>query len=124
MISYRSGWIFGAAASLLFVSSALCQPAPAARPAIPRSPEIHPDKTVTFRLSAPKAAEVTLNGSWDGASSIKMDKNDEGIWSGPVGPLREQGWRNIYQVDGANAHPPGDNQSERDGYRSKNQLII
>ena len=47
----------------------------------PASPEIHPDKTVTFRLSAPKAAEVTLNGSWEGARDIKMTKDDDCVWS-------------------------------------------
>ena len=43
---------------------------PAARPVPPKSPDIHPDRTVTFRLMAPNAIEVTLNGSWDGATNI------------------------------------------------------
>jgi len=30
---------------------------------IPVSPEVHPDRTVTFRLFAPKASEVVLMGS-------------------------------------------------------------
>ena len=49
--------------------------APAARPVPPKSPDIHPDRTVTFRLLAPNANEVTLNGSWDGATNIKMTKD-------------------------------------------------
>ena len=28
------------------------------------SPEVGPDKTVTFRIYAPKASEVTLRGDW------------------------------------------------------------
>ena len=32
------------------------------------SPEVHADRTVTFRLRAPKAAEVLLNGEWKGAT--------------------------------------------------------
>ncbi len=34
--------------------------------ALPRvvSPEIKPDNTVTFRLRAPNATEVTLSGDW------------------------------------------------------------
>lgn len=28
------------------------------------SPEVHPDKTVTFRLSAPKAVKVQLTGDF------------------------------------------------------------
>ena len=55
----------GSALVMLVVSSAFAQPAPAPAappPPIPRSPEIHPDRTVTFRLSAPHSSEVTLNG--------------------------------------------------------------
>ena len=47
-------------------------PAAAARPTPLRSPEIHPDRTVTFRLLAPKATEVTLTGSWDGGTNLKL----------------------------------------------------
>src|SRR5262249_36085140 len=46
------------------------------RPAPLKSPEIHPDRTVTFRLLAPKATEVTLNGSWDGGTNLTMTKDD------------------------------------------------
>jgi len=28
------------------------------------SPEVHPDRTVTFRIRAPKASDVTLTGDW------------------------------------------------------------
>src|SRR5580704_6577588 len=51
------------------------------------SPEIHPDKTVTFRLLAPKATEVTLTGHWDGGTDVPLTKDDQGIWSTTVGPL-------------------------------------
>ena len=51
-------------------------PQPAARPAPLKSPEIHPDRTVTFRLLAPKATEVTLNGSWDNGTDLKMTKDE------------------------------------------------
>ena len=124
MIISRTGCILGVAAALLIASSALSQPAPAARPAIPRSPEIHPDRTVTFRLSAPKAMEVTLNGSWDGASNIKMTKDDGGIWSVTVGPLGEQLWGYWYMVDGVKALDPGNGETQRDGARVDNLLMI
>src|SRR6266700_4797910 len=55
-------------------------PALAVRPAPIRSPEIHPDRTVTFRLMAPKASEVTLNGSWDNGTDLKMTKDESGVW--------------------------------------------
>ena len=56
------------------------------------SPEILPDKKVTFRLLAPKAGAVVLNGSWDIGTDIQMTKDEQGIWSATVGPLGEQLW--------------------------------
>ena len=67
-------------------------PAQAARPAPLKSPEIHPDRTVTFRLLAPKATEVTLNGSWDNGTNLKMTKDESGVWSTTIGPLAPQLW--------------------------------
>ena len=100
------------------------QAAAPARPVLPRSPEIHPDRTVTFRLSAPKASEVTLNGSWDGGTDIKMTKDDNGIWSVTVGPLAPQLWGYSYVVDGAKALDPSNGETQRDGMRYDNLLMI
>jgi enterochelin esterase-like enzyme len=100
------------------------QPAAAARPAPIRSPEIHPDHTVTFRLSAPKATEVTLNGSWDGATNLKMTKDDNGVWSTTIGPLGEQLWGYWFLVDGVKALDPGNGETQRDGARYDNLLMI
>ena len=102
-------------------------PAAAAAPArapVPRSPEIHPDKTVTFRLSAPKATEVTLNGSWEGASNLPMKKDENGVWSTTVGPLGAQLWGYWYLVDGVKALDPGNGEIQRDGSRYDNLLMI
>ena len=43
------------------------QPAgpPASRTPAVRSPEVHPDRRVTFRLQAPKATEVTVSGEFE-----------------------------------------------------------
>lgn len=48
------------------------------------SPEIHQDRTVTFRLSAPNAATVAISGGWmssEGATrpSVLMKKGGDGI---------------------------------------------
>jgi enterochelin esterase-like enzyme len=95
-----------------------------ARPRAPRSPEINPDHTVTFRLSAPKASEVTLNGSWEGATNIAMTKDDDGVWSTTVGPLGAQLWGYWYLVDGVKALDPGNAETQRDGARYDNLLMI
>ena len=71
------------------------------------SPEILPDKKVTFRLLAPKAAAVVLNGNWENGTNIPMTKDDQGIWSVTVGPLGEQLWGYSFNVDGVKVMRPG-----------------
>jgi enterochelin esterase-like enzyme len=119
--------LFRSAVVTFVVSPAFGQqaPAPAAPPPpVPRSPEIHADRTVTFRLSAPHSTEVTLNGSWDGAANIKMTKDEGGVWSVTVGPLGAQLWGYWYLVDGVKALDPGNSETQRDGARYANLLMI
>jgi len=113
-------------AALLSLPAAQAQQPAAGRGGVPRpvSPEIHPDRTVTFRLSAPKANEVTLNGSWEGARDIKMAKDDNGVWSVTVGPLGAQLWGYWFLVDGVKALDPGNGETQRDGSRIDNLLMI
>jgi enterochelin esterase family protein len=115
-----------AAALLMLPAAYPQQAAPGRGAAAPRpvSPEIHADRTVTFRLSAPKANEVTLNGSWEAARDIKMTKDDGGIWSVTVGPLGAQLWGYWYLVDGVKALDPGNGETQRDGSRVDNLLMI
>src|SRR5437773_4587372 len=120
------------AAALICATAVLSQPAPgqaaAGRGATqgPRviSPEILPDKRVTFRLAAPKAGEVLLNGNWDNGRNIKMTKDDAGIWSVTVDPLGEQLWGYSFSVDGVKVLDPGNGEYQRDGARYDNLLMI
>ena len=53
----------------------------------PFSPAVHDDASITFRLRAPRAHEVTLLlGEWE-VSEIPMQRNGNGVWSVTVGPL-------------------------------------
>jgi enterochelin esterase family protein len=88
------------------------------------SPEILPDKKVTFRLLAPKAGAVVLNGNWDKGLNIPMTKDDQGIWSVTVGPLGEQLWGYSFSVDGVKVMDPGNGEYQRDGQRYDNLLMI
>ncbi|HTS24484.1 MAG TPA: alpha/beta hydrolase-fold protein [Bryobacteraceae bacterium] len=123
---------FGTRIFTMLAAVLLCLPAGysqgaggrAGAPPRPVSPEIHADHTVTFRLYAPKANEVTLNGSWEGARDIKMSKDDGGIWSVTVGPLGAQLWGYWYLVDGVKALDPGNGETQRDGFRIDNLLMI
>ena len=88
------------------------------------SPEILPDKRVTFRLLAPKAGAVVLNGNWDNGTNIPMAKDDQGIWSVTVGPLGEQLWGYSFSIDGVKVMDPGNGEYQRDGLRYDNLLMI
>src|SRR4029453_824609 len=71
---------------------------------IPVSPEVHSDKTVTFRLFAPRASEVVLMGSPGILEVIKepklLKKDDKGVWSLTVGPLSPGFYTYGYAIDG------------------------
>lgn len=52
------------------------------------SPEVHPDRRVTFRVRAPKASEVSLTGDWMLPETKQaMSRNEEGVWIVTLGPL-------------------------------------
>ena len=88
------------------------------------SPEILSDKRVTFRLLAPKAGNVVLNGNWDNGANIAMTKDDQGVWSVTVGPLGAQLWGYSFSVDGMKVMDPGNGEYQRDGNRYDNLLMI
>ncbi len=64
------------------------------------SPEIHPDRKVTFRLQAPKAGEVTVGGEWTGGKRLPMTRGDGGLWTLTVGPLNPEIYWYLFYVDG------------------------
>jgi len=62
------------------------------------SPEVHADRTVTFRLRAPDAKEVKVSGEWPGGT--KSLTNNEGLWSVTVGPLEPDIYGYNFTLDG------------------------
>ena len=64
------------------------------------SPEIKDDKAVIFRLRAPEATVVLVNGDWPEGRGSKMTKDDTGIWSATVGPLTPELWAYTFNVNG------------------------
>jgi enterochelin esterase family protein len=72
----------------------------------PRSPEIASDRTVTFRLAAPKATEVLLTGEFlKGSKPLEKDQN--GVWSVTVGPLDPEIYNYNLTIDGVRTIDPG-----------------
>lgn len=106
--------LFVVATSSVAVAQAPPAAPPSAAPAV-RSPEILADGRVTFRLLAPKAAEVLLNGDWPDARNVAMTKDEKGIWSVTTGPLKPEWWMYSFSIDGARAIDPRNVNVARDG---------
>ncbi|MCC7175964.1 MAG: esterase [Bryobacterales bacterium] len=64
------------------------------------SPELHPDRTITFRFRAPKAGEVTLQFSESDPKPRAMTRDQEGVWSVTVGPVEPEIYTYSFNVDG------------------------
>ncbi len=79
--------------------SLLAQPAP---PIV--SPEVHADRSVTFRFKAPNAKEVFL--SLEGAAKAAMTKDDKGVWSVTTLPLEPDRYSYTFVVDGVSLMDP------------------
>ncbi|HEY4340008.1 MAG TPA: alpha/beta hydrolase-fold protein [Steroidobacteraceae bacterium] len=117
---------------LAIVGVILTAPAYAQAPATPaavraprvRSPQISDDHHVTFRIYAPKAAEVTFNADWIGATNMSMVKDDQGVWSISVGPLDAQLYGYWFLVDGIRTLDPSNSETERDGNRFSSLLMV
>lgn len=70
------------------------------------SPQILPDKKITFRYLAPTAKEVRLGGSQFGAANVAMVKDSAGVWSVTVGPVRPDIYPYSFTVDGVSVMDP------------------
>ena len=79
---------------------------PARRPQAIISPDIKPDRQVTFRLRAPKATEVIVNGQWANGRS-NLTKDADGLWSVTVGPIEPGVYEYSLVVDSLSMIDPG-----------------
>jgi enterochelin esterase family protein len=108
-----------ALAPLLLAQQPAAPPAGGGRGGAPavRSPEVSADRTVVFRLSAPQAQFVRVNGSdmpvlaaGRGASGSisagQMTKGEDGVWSVTLGPLDPGAYRYNFNVDGVTVIDP------------------
>ncbi|MCR6657705.1 MAG: alpha/beta hydrolase-fold protein [Opitutus sp.] len=90
--------------SLLFLAAtAFAQPATRTPP--PPSPEVHADRTVTFRFRAPHAQKVELSGQFL-RSNQPMQKDESGLWSITVGPVEPNLYPYNFVVDGVGVADP------------------
>ena len=94
------------------------------------SPEVHEDRTVTFRLKAPLATEVILN---PGAIHTALDKGNEpipftrgedGIWSLTIGPLDPDIYAYHFRVDGMQIPDPSNTIAAFTAMPPYSQLVV
>ena len=90
------------------------------------SPEIHQDKSVTFRILAPEADHVALHGAWMETRETKEDmvKNDTGLWSLTVGPLEPDIYIYAMWVNGVKTLDEANALVMRDGIMYDNMLLV
>ena len=95
--------LFAAAAVVFAVGAAVegQQPGPQAV----RSPEVAADRRVTFRIAAPKAAEVQLTCECFSGSKA-MAKDDKGVWSVTLGPFEPDIYEYEFTIDGVTILDP------------------
>ncbi|WP_165228246.1 esterase [Aquisphaera insulae] len=110
----------------LAASTALAQaPNAGGRPRSPndtlKSVEVSPDHKVTFRIYAPKAAEVSVGGDFAGGG--KLSKDEQGVWSLTVGPLRPDYYSYTFNVDGVRTVDPK-NPMIKQGISSLDSMLL
>jgi enterochelin esterase-like enzyme len=90
------------------------------------SPEVMPDNSVTFRLLAKDAGKVTISGDWMASpmSSEIMVKNDTGLFSITVGPLKPELYSYTFTVDGVRMLDQNNPLTKRDGTRNESMFVI
>ncbi|MCL4812471.1 MAG: esterase [Vicinamibacteraceae bacterium] len=105
---------------LACVADGQAQPAPARPAAAPPgggpaapvlvSPEVRPDRRVTFRLYAPRASEV---GVFFERGDQSMTKGEDGVWQVTLGPMEPGSYRYGFAVDGMSVTDPRNIETER-----------
>jgi enterochelin esterase-like enzyme len=105
--------------------------APAARPAFRMparilSPEILQDNKVTFRIYSKDAVKVTVSGEWQAGfnATEALVKNDTGLFSLTVGPLKPELYGYTLTIDGVRTIDPNNVNVRRDGSNYQSFFIV
>lgn len=79
--------------------------ASAQRPPRPSSPDVHPDKSITFRIFAPSAQRVTVTGEFLD-DPVSMQNDASGMWSVTVPPVKPDIYPYSFWVDSVQIADP------------------
>lgn len=89
-----------------------------------KSPELLPGGRITFRLMAPKASQVLVQGDWPGGADVAMTKDAAGLWTVTTGPVTPEIWTYTFTVDGLPTIDPRNYNVVRDGTRFMNWILV
>jgi len=95
-----------------------------AQAAAVRSPEVLADGRITFRLLAPQAAEVLLQGNWEGGRDVAMARDASGLWSVTTPALGPELWAYTFSVNGVRTLDPSNYNVARDGVGFMNTVLV
>jgi enterochelin esterase family protein len=93
------------------------------------SPEINEDHSVTFRIQAPDAEEVSVTGSLDGENAFApityvMQEGEDGIWTFTTPVLPSEFYRYHFVVDSVRTVDPANAHAIRDVGNLSNVFVI
>jgi Carbohydrate-binding module 48 (Isoamylase N-terminal domain) len=89
-----------------------------------KSPDIHPNGSVTFRIYAPQANKVMAEGNFPGGRHLAMTKDASGVWSVTTHPLQPELWAYTFSIDGIRSLDPNNFNVARDGVGYMNTLLV
>ena len=87
------------------------------------SPELT-DETVTFRLNAHYATQVSLQASWLGYGAQPMTKGERGVWSITLPRPEPELYTYSFIVDGVSMPDPANIFMQRDGNRFMSAILV
>lgn len=93
------------AIAAVLITSALLAVASAQRPPRYASPEVHQDRSVTFRIWAPQADKVSLWGKL-ADNELDIDKAESGLWTIQTKPLEPELYEYAFLIDGVYVPDP------------------
>lgn len=96
------------------------------RRSVVTSPEILTDNKVTFRIFSENAKTVAVSGDWMPGffSSEPLVRNDTGLWTITLGPLKPEFYGYVFMVDDVRVLDPNNPQIKRDGTRNESILLM
>jgi enterochelin esterase-like enzyme len=95
-----------------------------AQAAAVRSPEVLADGRITFRLLAPNATDVVVQGNWQGGRDLKMTRDNAGVWSVTAPALQPELWAYTFSVNGVRTLDPRNYNVVRDGVGFMNTVLV